>query len=79
MWLPRFLLALVLVFGLLLVALESPASPADRASCTRLDRLVTVRISESRYPKTADHIDDAISSGQPRRLTLDRLGAARRR
>ena len=30
-------------------------------------------------PKTADHIDDAIRAGQPRRLTLERDGADERR
>ena len=67
------------MLGLLLVPLESTASPADHASCAHVDRIVVVRISEARYPKTADHIDDAIRAGQPRRLTLDRRGAAQRR
>jgi hypothetical protein len=68
-----------LVLGVLLVPLASTASPADLATCARVDRIVVVRISEARYPKTADHVDDAIRAGQPRRLTLDRRGAAQRR
>jgi hypothetical protein len=75
----QFLCAFVLLLGLLLVPLASTASPAHRASCARVDRIVVVRISEARYPKTADHIDDAIRAGQPGRLTLDRRGAAQRR
>ena len=38
-----------------------------------------IRISRSRYPKSAKHIDDAIASGQPKVLTIDRAGADARR
>jgi filamentous hemagglutinin len=39
----------------------------------------TVRVSRSRYPQSARHIDDAQAAGQPAELTIDRAGAAARR
>jgi hypothetical protein len=41
--------------------------------------IVDVYLSQSKYPFTAQHIQDAIASGQPDILTLDRAGAAVRR
>jgi hypothetical protein len=38
-----------------------------------------IRISRSRHPESAQHIEDAINSGKPDTLTLDRKGAAANR
>lgn len=38
-----------------------------------------IRISRSRYPESARHIDDAHAAGHPTELTIDRGGAAARR
>ena len=36
---------------------------------------VKVDLSKSKYPESAQHIDDAIKNGQPDTLTIDRGGA----
>jgi hypothetical protein len=38
-----------------------------------------ITISRSRFPESAQHIDDAVAGGQPSVLTVDRAGAAARR
>ncbi len=38
-----------------------------------------IKISRSRYPESAAHIEDAQAAGQPTTLTIDRAGAAARR
>ncbi len=38
-----------------------------------------VRVSRSRFPEAARHIDDAQAAGHPAELTIDRAGAAARR
>ena len=37
--------------------------------------IVNVDISKSKYPETAQHIEDAIKTGQPSILTIDRGNA----
>lgn len=37
--------------------------------------IVNVNISKSKYPETAQHIEDAIKNGQPSILTIDRENA----
>ncbi|MEP0068922.1 RHS repeat-associated core domain-containing protein [Pyruvatibacter sp.] len=39
----------------------------------------TVRVSRSRHPEAARHIDDAIAAGHPSTLTVSRAGASARR
>jgi hypothetical protein len=55
------------------------ATVGHRGSCRRVRRVVVVRISARRYPRTADHIIDAIAAGEPRLLHLDRRAAAANR
>jgi len=69
----------VLVAAVTLGPLAQSAPSADPAGCETTKRTAVIRIVEARYPKTADHIDDAIRAGQPRRLTLERDGADQRR
>jgi len=69
----------LLVAGATLGPLPQSATSEDPAGCETTKRIAVIRIAESRYPKTADHIDDAARAGQPRRLTLERDGADERR
>ena len=39
----------------------------------------TIRVSRSRFPESAQNIDDAVAAGKPNVLTIDRAGAASRR
>lgn len=49
---------------------------ADPADCRFSHRVVRVKIDPSRYPESADHIDDVRASGEyPRIWHLDRTGA----
>ena len=41
--------------------------------------IVDVELSKDKYPESAKHIEDAIASGQPEVLTIDRSGAKRNR
>ena len=41
--------------------------------------LCEIPISKSKYPESAQHIEDAQAAGQPTDLTIDRAGAAARR
>jgi hypothetical protein len=44
----------------------------EKASETQI---VNVNLSKSKYPESAQHINDAIKNGQPEVLTINRVGA----
>jgi hypothetical protein len=48
---------------------------AERRACRRLRGVLVVPISRARYPYTADHVVDAIATGEPRILHIHRAGA----
>lgn len=52
---------------------------ADPEGCRRVDRVVDVGLSSTRYPAVRAHWDRAIAAGRPRVLVLRRSGASRRR
>ncbi len=55
---------------------EALAHPrAERRACRRLPNVLVVQIARSRYPFTADHVIDAVASGEPGILHIDRAGA----
>ena len=41
--------------------------------------IIEVDVSRSKYPESAQHIEDAIANGQPEILTIDRAGATENR
>jgi RHS repeat-associated protein len=53
---------------------DAGATEATEASAPR-----TVTVNRSRFPQSAQHIEDAQSAGRPSTLTIDRAGAAARR
>jgi len=54
------------------------AQAGERASAEE-EAVTTVRVSRSAHPEAASHIERAQAAGQPRRLTVDRVGSAARR
>lgn len=50
-------------------------SNGDRKGCRIENRVVQIGISRSRSPQTVRHFEDAIRSGYPAVLTIDRAGA----
>ncbi|WP_198325177.1 NucA/NucB deoxyribonuclease domain-containing protein [Permianibacter aggregans] len=63
--------------GMITGAKSSPrASPVSEGVAAEP---ITVAVSRSKYPESAQHIDDAIAGGQPQTLTINRSGAAERR
>jgi hypothetical protein len=52
---------------------------ADPEGCRRVDRVVRIGLSSTRYPEVRSHWEAAISRGRPRVLTVHREGAASRR
>jgi hypothetical protein len=52
---------------------------ADPEGCRRVDRVVPIGLSSTRYPEVRAHWDAAIGRGRPRVLTVHRAGAASRR
>jgi hypothetical protein len=58
-----------------------PGTPAaaDPAGCRRVERIVDVGLSRTRYPEVRRHWDRAIAAGWPRVLTVHRRDATRRR
>lgn len=59
--------------------LPSVGRSGGRGVCAGRKRVVVVRISHKRFPLVADHARDAVRSGEPMILTLERTGADRRR
>jgi hypothetical protein len=55
------------------------AATIEAAACRTVRRTVSVRLDDDRYPRTTDHILDAIRSGERRLLHIERRGADRRR
>ncbi|CAB4957974.1 unannotated protein [freshwater metagenome] len=58
---------------------DGDRNAADPAGCRRVDRVVDVGLSSTRYPAVRAHWDRAIADGRPRVLVLRRTGASRRR
>jgi hypothetical protein len=56
----------------LLPAVAGHDAIAVAASCQTQHNSVHVQLSASRYPETTDHIADAIATGQPSLLHIDR-------
>ena len=48
-------------------------------SIDTLGAIPTVTLSRSRFPQTAQHIEEAIAAGRPDTLTIERVGARSRR
>ncbi|WP_061453211.1 NucA/NucB deoxyribonuclease domain-containing protein, partial [Streptococcus oralis] len=60
--------------GRLPMTLENLQMFAEKPEAKSSD-IVNVNISKSKYPETAQHIEDAIKNGQPSILTIDRENA----
>jgi hypothetical protein len=58
---------------------DNPGTSADPEGCRRVDRVVRIGLSSTRYPEVRSHWEAAISRGRPRVLTVHREGAASRR
>ena len=41
--------------------------------------VIEIELSRKKYPESVEHIEDAIASGQPEILTIDRSGAKNNR
>jgi hypothetical protein len=57
---------------------EAPAKASPAPEGTKPEPK-EIRISKSKYPETAQHIEDAQAAGHKTELTIDRNGAAARR
>ncbi|WP_157251451.1 hypothetical protein [Patulibacter americanus] len=58
---------------------DGRGTSADPEGCRRVDRVVSVGLSSTRYPEVRSHWEAAIERGRPRVLTVHRAGAASRR
>jgi hypothetical protein len=58
---------------------DGRGTSADPEGCRRVDRVVPVGLSSTRYPEVRAHWEAAIARGRPRTLTVHRAGAASRR
>lgn len=76
---PEALGAALLVKAAALVKFVSFTKKADNALDTSSEVAKSVNVSKSRFPESAKHIEDAVASGKPNTLTIDRGNAAARR
>jgi hypothetical protein len=54
-------------------------APPPRPSCTRTPRVVPIGFSATRFPAIRRHVEQALASGWPRVMVLNRPGAEARR
>ncbi|WP_052107364.1 two-partner secretion domain-containing protein [Pseudomonas chlororaphis] len=66
-------------FGAALAEGTAKATGAKGVGAARSDAEKVVTVRKSRFPESAQHIEDAIDAGKPDTLTIDRANAASRR
>lgn len=57
----------------------APSKPTPAKNCSRTKDVIEIGLSKTRYPAVLAHMETAVKAGFPRVMTLNRVGAARRR
>lgn len=66
--------------GVVCESLSSATAPkAKTRDCQRPDKVVQIGLSKTKYPNILDHVEDAIASGWPAVMVINREGATERR